>query len=60
LRAERAGAPVELGADGLGGELMRLVARARAAGIDPELELRAAARRLAGQVRDWERADADS
>jgi XTP/dITP diphosphohydrolase len=54
-RAERAGAPFEMGADGLGDELMRLVARARAAGLDPELELRAAARRLADRVREWER-----
>jgi XTP/dITP diphosphohydrolase len=54
-RAERAGMLVELGSDGLGGDLMRLVAQARAAGLDPELELRAAARRLADQVRDWER-----
>jgi XTP/dITP diphosphohydrolase len=59
-RALRAGVPLELGADGLGDELMRLVARARDAGLDPELELRAAARRLADQVRDWERASADS
>jgi XTP/dITP diphosphohydrolase len=36
-------------------ELMRLVARARAAGLDPELELRAAARRFAERVRSWER-----
>jgi hypothetical protein len=31
------------------------VARARAAWIDPELALRAVARRFAEQVRDWER-----
>ena len=55
-RASRAGAPVELGADGLGDELMRVVDRARAAGLDPELELRTAARRFADRVRDWERA----
>jgi XTP/dITP diphosphohydrolase len=54
-RAERAGAPLEMDTDGLGDELMRLVARARAAGLDPELELRAAARRLADRVREWER-----
>jgi XTP/dITP diphosphohydrolase len=35
---------------------MALVARAREAGLDPELELRAAARRFAGSVRDQERA----
>jgi XTP/dITP diphosphohydrolase len=59
-RAERAGVPAQTGADGLaadglGDELMRLVARARVAGLDPELELRAAARRLADRVREWER-----
>ena len=55
-RPERAGIPLELGADGLGDELMRLVAQARAAGLDAELELRGAARQLADRVRDWERA----
>jgi XTP/dITP diphosphohydrolase len=40
---------------GIGEELMRVVARARSAGLDPELELRAAARRLAEQIRSWER-----
>jgi XTP/dITP diphosphohydrolase len=59
-RAERAGVPEETTepspASGarLGAELMRVVARARAAGLDPELELRAAARRYAEYVRDWE------
>ena len=38
----------------LGAELMALVARAREAGLDPELELRVAARRFADEVRDWE------
>jgi XTP/dITP diphosphohydrolase len=38
----------------LGAELMALVARAREAGLDPELELRGAARRFADQVRDQE------
>jgi XTP/dITP diphosphohydrolase len=38
----------------LGAELFALVARAREAGLDPELELRAAARRYADQVRRWE------
>jgi XTP/dITP diphosphohydrolase len=47
---------VELGAVELGAELMRVVARARAADLDPELELRAAARRFAEYVRNWERA----
>jgi XTP/dITP diphosphohydrolase len=66
-RAERAGVPASFGGAGdggspaeeLGAELMRVVARARAAGIDPELELRAAARRFADQVREWERARPD-
>jgi XTP/dITP diphosphohydrolase len=40
----------------LGDALMALVARAREAGLDPELELRAAARRFAGSVREQERA----
>jgi XTP/dITP diphosphohydrolase len=62
-RAARAGAPESLtdlpagGASGgteLGAELFRLVARARAAGLDPELELRSAARRYLELVRDWE------
>jgi XTP/dITP diphosphohydrolase len=59
-RAERAGIPVELaqssssGVD-VGAELFDLVARARTAGLDPELELRAAARRYRDRVHDWER-----
>jgi XTP/dITP diphosphohydrolase len=62
-RAGRAGAPAELatleaddGDEGrrLGAELFALVARARAAGLDPELELRAAARRFGDRVRAWE------
>jgi XTP/dITP diphosphohydrolase len=43
------GAPSELGA-----ELFALVARARAAGLDPELELRAAARAYRDRVQEWE------
>jgi NTP pyrophosphatase (non-canonical NTP hydrolase) len=47
------------GSDGdpgeIGRDLFRLVARARAAGCDPETELRAAARRYRDIVRDWER-----
>jgi XTP/dITP diphosphohydrolase len=59
-RAERAGVPAEnFGDEDLGAELMRVVARARAAGLDPELELRAAARRYAEYVRDWERSRHD-
>jgi len=62
-RAERAGVPLspDGAADGampggtVGDELMRLVAQARLADADPEFELRAAARRLAERVRDWER-----
>jgi uncharacterized protein YabN with tetrapyrrole methylase and pyrophosphatase domain len=42
-------APSELGA-----ELFALVARARAAGLDPELELRAAARVYRDRVQAWE------
>jgi XTP/dITP diphosphohydrolase len=63
-RAERAGVPPELareesdeaGAqDGatLGRELFALVNRARAAGLDPELELRAAALAYGHRVRTW-------
>jgi XTP/dITP diphosphohydrolase len=39
----------------LGAELMAVVARAEAAGLDPELELRAAARRFADEVQEQER-----
>jgi XTP/dITP diphosphohydrolase len=41
---------------GLGDTLFRLVAEARRAGLDPELELRAAARRFRDRVRAWEQA----
>ena len=65
-RAARAGVPDGLadldgdpGSDGPGGEigrdLFRLVLKARAAGRDPEMELRAAARRYRDLVRVWER-----
>jgi XTP/dITP diphosphohydrolase len=63
-RAERSGVPADLTAAGSGGpaaaedfgeELFRLVAGARTAGIDPELELRAAARRYRDRVHAWER-----
>ncbi len=70
-RAARAGVPgelarqVEAGSDdsagssdsagSIGGELFRLVAAARAADRDPEMELRAAARRYLDLVRGWER-----
>ncbi|HSR83879.1 MAG TPA: MazG family protein [Streptosporangiaceae bacterium] len=67
-RAERAGAPAELAGAGtgpeeqvasvaddgdLGRELFALVNRARSAGLDPELELRAAALAYADRVRTW-------
>jgi XTP/dITP diphosphohydrolase len=60
-RAERAGGPAGLpdgqpGVSGLGLELFALVTRARRAGLDPELELRAAARCYAELVREWEQA----
>jgi XTP/dITP diphosphohydrolase len=65
-RAERAGIPPDLAIPGgpdegsrLGAELFELVAQAREAGLDPELELRAAARRYADLVRRWE-ADAQT
>ncbi len=61
-RAGRAGAPGELadlpaaatGVSDLGRELFALVNRARAEGLEPELELRAAARAYADRVRAWE------
>ena len=49
-----AGDPAGPGAD-IGRELFRLVAQARAAGRDPEMELRAAARRYRDLVVAWER-----
>jgi XTP/dITP diphosphohydrolase len=56
-RAARAGVPEEIvgqtGAE-LGDRLFALVAAARAAGLDPELELRSAARRFSHRVRAWE------
>jgi XTP/dITP diphosphohydrolase len=64
-RAERAGIAVpgasagaeapELTGERAGDALMALVARVREAGLDPELELRAAARRFADSVRERER-----
>ena len=65
-RAARAGVPAELarldgqrepGTPGpdLGRELFRLVVRARELGLDPEAELRAAARRYRDLVHAWER-----
>jgi XTP/dITP diphosphohydrolase len=58
-RASKAGFPgaaSDFAGGGVGAELMALVAKARSAGTDPELELRSAARRFADQVREWERA----
>ena len=43
-----------IAASEIGAELFALVARARAAGLDPELELRAAARAYRELVRSWE------
>jgi XTP/dITP diphosphohydrolase len=61
-RAKRAGAPAELAAgddagdgSGLGQQLLALVAAAQETGLDPELELRKAARAYADRVRAWER-----
>jgi XTP/dITP diphosphohydrolase len=65
-RALAAGAPPELadagpaesdgGADAdIGAELFVLVAKARAAGLDPELELRRVARAFRDRFRAWER-----
>ena len=48
-------APGTVAADGIGAELFALVARARAAGLDPEAELRAAARAYRERVVAWER-----
>ena len=67
-RAARAGVPAGLArleaddaeepdgsGDDIGRALFELVAQAREAGRDPELELRAAARRYRDRVRAWER-----
>jgi XTP/dITP diphosphohydrolase len=56
-RAERAGIEVPASSDDIGAQLLALVARARADGLDPEMELRAAARRFADAVREREHAD---
>ena len=59
-RAGRAGAPAELadlpgdGVSEIGAAIFALAARAAAAGLDPELELRAAARAYRKRVLDWE------
>ena len=65
-RAARAGVPDELarldrddepghGGEDIGRELFRLAAKARELGLDPEMELRAAARRYRDRVHAWER-----
>jgi XTP/dITP diphosphohydrolase len=51
-RAQAGKSPHEM----IGAELFALVARARAAGLDPELELRTAARAYRDRVRAWEQA----
>jgi XTP/dITP diphosphohydrolase len=54
-RAARAGVPEELFTDtGPGAELFALVRRLRERGEDPEADLRAAARRFAERIREWE------
>lgn len=60
-RAARAGAPVELfsGADSLGDSLFGLVATSREAGLDPEVELRAASRAFLNRIVAWERAGSE-
>jgi XTP/dITP diphosphohydrolase len=56
--AATGGAPADVAPErsvsDLGRELLALVQRARAAGLDPELELRSAALAYADQVRAWE------
>jgi NTP pyrophosphatase (non-canonical NTP hydrolase) len=59
-RAAGAGVPAgftDLG-DDLGARLFALVTEARAAGLDPELELRAASRRFRDKVHRWEKSGA--
>jgi XTP/dITP diphosphohydrolase len=56
-RAARAGFPAGdplASGGGIGDQLLLLAERACEAGLDPETELRSAARRLATQVIDWE------
>src|SRR5262252_2092134 len=68
-RAQSSGAPVGLAdltaraaadadqepVSAIGAELFAVVAKARAAGVDPEIELRAAARAFRDRIRNWER-----
>jgi XTP/dITP diphosphohydrolase len=61
-RAARAGVPEEIVTEAgttIGDRLFELVTVARAAGLDPEMELRSAARRFGDRVRAWEREQAD-
>ncbi len=59
-RTARAGLPVELlpAGSGVGEQLFAAAAAAKLAGIDPEAELRTAARRFADSVRAAERSAA--
>lgn len=54
------GGPAADGVSDIGAALFALVARARAAGMDPELELRAAARTYRDRVRRWAEAQGRS
>jgi NTP pyrophosphatase (non-canonical NTP hydrolase) len=60
-RAERAGVPAELADVGtdLGAALSALLDATPTAGLDPEIELRAAARKFLDRVQSWEQAAAD-
>jgi XTP/dITP diphosphohydrolase len=53
--ADPGGAESAESGEDIGRELFRLVVKAREAGCDPEMELRAAARRYCDLVRAWER-----
>lgn len=55
----RPGAGRDTAVSEIGAELFALAARARAAGLDPELELRSAARAYRERVQAWERAGRD-
>ena len=61
-RTAKAGLPAELlpAGPGVGEQLFALAAAAKLAGIDPEAELRGAARRFAGAVRAAERSARDA
>jgi XTP/dITP diphosphohydrolase len=57
-QGEKDPAATDAGAN-VGDRLFTLVAMARAAGLDPEMELRSAARRFGQRVRAWEREHPD-